>query len=1161
MRFERLFLRAFGPFTNQEIDLSGGAPGGLHVIYGPNEAGKSTSLRAVSAFLFGMPHVSPDAHLHPSNRLNVGAILESEGRRYELTRLKRRKDALVDVDGHPLSVDPLPALLGNLDEGSFSARFGLDQAVLERGAEALLGGSEQGLFAAGTAGAEARKVLEDLDKQSSELYLPRGKVPRLNRANADYEIAARDAKRAERPPEKWLEQERAHRDATALVVSLRAQRGEVRTELRRLNRLRSLMSDLAAYQETTACLQALSAVPNLPEDATLKRIDSQQRLQEAEVEARRIREEIASFETEIAALPPQSRLIEIDDEQLALSTRVGTALSARKDMPKRTAALLEQARQLAVHLRDLGRDVEPGSELKVAREVLPSAQTIGSVSRLLTQRGKLTAEVSASSRVCRKIVLELGRHDEQMGEGPAPDNLEALEGALSDAHAAQALVASHQQDEERRAEARTLAERLRQQMGTSLGADELIALLPTADDSTARIAAQRERLRRRNELKGSLGRFAEQQQQLESRLREEQADELPSEQKLEAARLKRDEQLGRLEHETTSDALAREANFENLRGAIARVDHLADRLRREADRVAEAASLVRELRSIERQQATVGEQLSSCESEIHEVAAAHQELVGALGIRGESRGEGASSCAPNLERAESWFAALRELAIALHQEQALAEVIAKKEKRIRAVARRLRDTLADAPAGIGLAGLIALATRRLREGHQQLDRQKAQQEARLRLLAARDEAELRQQEACAALSTWEEQWARAVAPLSLEPDVPVERAQEALFTLERIARLVDVATNLEGRIIGMERDTENLAEEVRRIAARHLPGLLDLDPVDAAVELQEAIRAARRTNEERGRIKKLLDARRAALSEVEARRSSAEAQLAHLVESAGATSLEELPKIEESAREQRLAQAKINELSRSIRDASDGASVDELIEEAKPWHGQTRRLVDRVDDLDEQNHELEESLRAAESDAEGKRLGLDTYRSEDVVFARQAVSHKAAEARAALREYLVLKAAQTLLHKQVESYAEQFAGPIAGRAGDLFERLTLGRYSGLKIGVGEKTLRCVRGSEELEVSQLSRGTRAQLYFALRLASLEKYFAEQPAVPLVFDDLFVEFDDDRTTAAFEILAEMASKVQVLYFTHLARDVEAASNAVGPHLLFTHSIGVN
>jgi len=52
MRFLELFLKAYGPFSDQGLDLSKGHEG-LHVIYGVNEAGKSTALRAIHAFLFG----------------------------------------------------------------------------------------------------------------------------------------------------------------------------------------------------------------------------------------------------------------------------------------------------------------------------------------------------------------------------------------------------------------------------------------------------------------------------------------------------------------------------------------------------------------------------------------------------------------------------------------------------------------------------------------------------------------------------------------------------------------------------------------------------------------------------------------------------------------------------------------------------------------------------------------------------------------------------------------------------------------------------------------------------------------------------------------------------------------------------------------------------
>ena len=47
MRFRRLSLDAYGPFTGTTLDLSGATGNGLHLIYGPNEANKSSALRAI----------------------------------------------------------------------------------------------------------------------------------------------------------------------------------------------------------------------------------------------------------------------------------------------------------------------------------------------------------------------------------------------------------------------------------------------------------------------------------------------------------------------------------------------------------------------------------------------------------------------------------------------------------------------------------------------------------------------------------------------------------------------------------------------------------------------------------------------------------------------------------------------------------------------------------------------------------------------------------------------------------------------------------------------------------------------------------------------------------------------------------------------------------
>jgi uncharacterized protein YhaN len=67
-------------------------------------------------------------------------------------------------------------------------------------------------------------------------------------------------------------------------------------------------------------------------------------------------------------------------------------------------------------------------------------------------------------------------------------------------------------------------------------------------------------------------------------------------------------------------------------------------------------------------------------------------------------------------------------------------------------------------------------------------------------------------------------------------------------------------------------------------------------------------------------------------------------------------------------------------------------------------------------------------------------------------------------------------------------------------------------------------------------SGMSDGTADQLYLALRLASIEEYLSSAQPLPLVADDLLVNFDDSRASAALRVLAALGRRTQVLFFTH-------------------------
>ena len=154
MKILDLRLTAFGPFTGRVLDLSGGSHG-LHVIFGPNEAGKSSALRALHALLYGIPGRTDDAFLHPYGKLRIGARLRlSSGGEIEFSRRKGNKGTtLLGPGDKRLDAHVLDRFLGGVEAEQFQMFWGIDHArLVEGGRQILEGHGDVGeiLFAAGS---------------------------------------------------------------------------------------------------------------------------------------------------------------------------------------------------------------------------------------------------------------------------------------------------------------------------------------------------------------------------------------------------------------------------------------------------------------------------------------------------------------------------------------------------------------------------------------------------------------------------------------------------------------------------------------------------------------------------------------------------------------------------------------------------------------------------------------------------------------------------------------------------------------------------------------------------------------------------------------------------------------------------------------------------
>ena len=100
MRIRRLDMLRFGHFTGKSLELPA-SPSDLHIIFGPNEAGKSTALSAIEDLLFGIQAQTPYGFLHSYSEMRIGAALENGSDSLEVVRRKGNKDTLLGPEGSP----------------------------------------------------------------------------------------------------------------------------------------------------------------------------------------------------------------------------------------------------------------------------------------------------------------------------------------------------------------------------------------------------------------------------------------------------------------------------------------------------------------------------------------------------------------------------------------------------------------------------------------------------------------------------------------------------------------------------------------------------------------------------------------------------------------------------------------------------------------------------------------------------------------------------------------------------------------------------------------------------------------------------------------------------------------------------------------------------
>lgn len=137
-----------------------------------------------------------------------------------------------------------------------------------------------------------------------------------------------------------------------------------------------------------------------------------------------------------------------------------------------------------------------------------------------------------------------------------------------------------------------------------------------------------------------------------------------------------------------------------------------------------------------------------------------------------------------------------------------------------------------------------------------------------------------------------------------------------------------------------------------------------------------------------------------------------------------------------------------------------------------------------------------------------------------------------------------LEYAEQVLISCAEKLHRQFAPQLNHQVSQIFSRLTLGKYTQVKVSEALELSLVTPAGKQVAADSLSGGTLDQLYFALRLALSRLVGKEDVALPFLLDDTFVQADRERAQEGWRCLRDLAKENQIIYFTCHQEPLELA-----------------
>lgn len=1155
MRIHELRLIRYGKFTDRVLSLPR-RERDIHVIVGPNEAGKSTVRTAIGDWLFGIPMRTPLAFLHPMPDLRVGGVIErvvgaaAQAERLCFDRTKGNRNTLRTPADLPLPDDALASWLGSLQAQAFNRLYALDHARLVEGGAGILSASDdlgRMLFQSAAGIDHLGATLQALRAEAESVWAPRKSAARVYyQAQDGHETAQLQYRSAMLRTRDWKAQHEALADIQSRLDAARARDGELRRRISRLERIRRVRPLLIRLDLATAqrdALRAAGEIAVLDENAgEIFRIALQD-LAVVRADIGRLRGEIAEAQAALARTTVDHTILSFASDITDVNERRLQFRAHRTDMLKRGEEIRLHWVGVEDRIRGLGWSAD-GEE--AVRQRLPAAPARARLALLIRERGALAQALAGG----RADLEDRVRQQQAAEEAVSRLSVAAVDPALRDALEQALRLGEH---ETTLAELQRSLDELAIRIDTGLAAlgdwrmpvsslqamvpPELPALQGLIDQHKAdalTLKALREGLADRTQ---TLARLELDLQQFLRHFQPVTRDAVLQ------ARQVRDaawQGIRRDPPTLTDQAAAFEAR---LVDADRLADQRHDRAQHEADRQSRADALER----LRQERLDLERRVQSLEDDMTQREARWNAIARSGGLPGLPL----ELAAPWLQQRQQILSLAADRAIAEHALRLRQSAVERVREQLWT---RLREGAVDRAAP-DLRTCLRLARDRVTqadEAHgQRLGLEQQIRDGRLALAHARAALATAQQ----GWDDWTRSWQAAAQSVGYPPEAPVDQVEAELEVMAAVEQRLDLIRRIRSeRIETMQADLDGLARSAQSLAARLAADLTEPGADTIILELVRRLELAGKAQAERAEWQARLERGRGALVAAEQSLQGVMARLQPIMVAAGVASEADLgPAIERSDRLRSIEHA-IRAAEQDLLASADGLPLpalraevleigpDALSAELEHLGAQAAGVVNEIASLSNAYGAGKSAFDAMDGTDAAARA--DARRQESI----------AAMAEAAER-YLRLQTAVRLLHWSLDRFRETRQGPMLQKASAIFANLTLGAFSRLLVDTDSGVPRLLGLRPEgrtVEVTGMSEGSRDQLYLALRLAALDLQSETGTGMPLIADDLFINFDDGRTAAGLHALGELSRRMQVVFLSHHDHLVPLARQVLGDDL---------